>query len=229
MDIRTSPDATFVDVAPKPTLRTREAFVLGIGIVVGAGIFRTPSLVAGASSSDLVFLAAWVVGGVLSIIGAICYAELASTSPQAGGDYSYLKRAFGTRVAFLYDLGSGDGRIPIAAAKAHGVRGTGTGIDIDIDPQRIREANQNAKEANVTGLPTFKQEGLFQTDFSDATVVMLYLLDSLNGKLRPKLLAELEPGTRTLSHAFTMGDREPEQTVNVGPRTIYRWTVPERK
>ena len=102
MDIRTAPDARNAGAAPRPTLRTREAFALGIGIVVGAGIFRTPSLVAGASSNDLVFLAAWVVGGALSIIGALCYAELASTYPQAGGDYSYLKRAFGTRVAFLY-------------------------------------------------------------------------------------------------------------------------------
>ena len=102
MDIRTAPVSEIVGAAPKPTLRSREAFALGIGIVVGAGIFRTPSLVAGASSSDLVFLAAWIVGGALSIIGALCYAELASTYPQAGGDYSYLKRAFGTRVAFLY-------------------------------------------------------------------------------------------------------------------------------
>ena len=124
----------------------------------------------------------------------------------------------------LYDLGSGDGRIPIAAAEAHGVRGTG----IDIDPQRIREANQNAREAGVTDLVTFKQEDLFEADFSDATVVTLYLLDSLNEKLRPKLLAELKPGTRIVSHSFRMGDWEPEQTVNVGPRTIYRWTVPER-
>lgn len=125
----------------------------------------------------------------------------------------------------LYDLGSGDGRIPIAAAKAHGVRGTG----IDIDPQRIREANENAEEAGVTELVTFKQEDLFKTDFSDATVVTLYLLDSLNEKLRPKLLAELKPGTRIVSHAFRMGDWKPEQTVNVGPRTIYRWTVPEKQ
>lgn len=124
----------------------------------------------------------------------------------------------------LYDLGSGDGRIPIAAARKHGVRGTG----IDIDPQRIREARQNAEEAGVSDLVTFKQEDLFKTDFSDATVVTLYLLDSLNEKLRPRLLAELEPGTRIVSHSFRMGDWEPEQTVNVGPRTIYRWTVPER-
>jgi len=125
----------------------------------------------------------------------------------------------------LYDLGSGDGRIPIAAAKQFGVRGTG----IDIDPERIREANANAEKAGVTELVTFKQEDLFETDFSDATVVTLYLLDSLNEKLRPRLLAELEPGTRIVSHAFRMGDWEPEQTVEVGPRTIYRWTVPERK
>lgn len=125
----------------------------------------------------------------------------------------------------LYDLGSGDGRIPIAAAKAHGVRGTG----IDIDPQRIREANENAREAGVTELVTFKQEDLFQTDFSEATVVTLYLLDSLNEKLRPKLLSDLKPGTRIVSHAFRMGDWEPEQTVNVGPRTIYRWTVPDKQ
>ncbi len=125
----------------------------------------------------------------------------------------------------LYDLGSGDGRIPIAAAKAHGVRGTG----IDIDPQRIREANQNARDAGVTELVTFKQADLFQSDFSDATVVTLYLLDSLNEKLRPKLLAELKPGTRIVSHAFRMGDWEPEQIVEVGPQTIYRWTIPERK
>ena len=88
--------------APRPILRAREAFAIAIGIVVGAGIFRTPSLVAGAASSELVFLSAWLVGGILSIIGALCYAELATTYPEAGGDYAYLKRAFGRRLAFLY-------------------------------------------------------------------------------------------------------------------------------
>ena len=124
----------------------------------------------------------------------------------------------------LYDLGSGDGRIPIAAAKQFKVRGTG----IDIDPERIAEANQNAEREGVTDLVTFRQEDLFEADFSEATVVTLYLLDSLNEKLRPKLLADLAPGTRIVSHAFRMGDWQPEQTVEVGPRTIYRWTVPER-
>lgn len=87
---------------PLPTLRAREAFAITIGIVIGAGIFRTPSLVAGAAGSESVFLAAWAGGGLLSIVGALCYAELASAYPQAGGDYSYLKRAYGLRPAFLY-------------------------------------------------------------------------------------------------------------------------------
>ena len=124
----------------------------------------------------------------------------------------------------LYDLGSGDGRIPITAARDYGVRGTG----IDIDPKRIAEANANAKEAGVTDLVTFKQADLFTSDFSDATVVTLYLLDSLNEKLRPKLLAELKPGTRIVSHAFRMGDWEPQATQLVGNSNIYLWTVPAR-
>ena len=125
----------------------------------------------------------------------------------------------------LYDLGSGDGRIPIAAAKQFGVRGVG----IDIDPERIAEANANAKQAGVANLVSFRQEDLFTADFSDATVVTLYLLPSLNEKLMPRLLSELKPGTRIVSHAFLMGDWEPEQTVQVnGGGPIYRWTVPQR-
>src|SRR5690554_5098504 len=87
---------------PRPVLRPRDAFAITVGIVVGAGIFRMPSLVAGASGSELVMLSAWLVGGALSIIGALCYAELATTYPQAGGDYNYLRRAYGPRLAFLY-------------------------------------------------------------------------------------------------------------------------------
>ena len=124
----------------------------------------------------------------------------------------------------LYDLGSGDGRIPIAAAKRKQVRAVG----IDIDPQRIAEANANAKTAGVTGEVSFKQADLFTSEFSDATVVTLYLLDTLNEKLRPKLLAELKPGTRIVSHAFRMGDWEPEKEETIDGRTIYYWTVPER-
>jgi tRNA A58 N-methylase Trm61 len=125
----------------------------------------------------------------------------------------------------LYDLGSGDGRIPIAAAKKFGVRGVG----IDINPERIEEANANAKAAGVTHLVTFRNEDLFQADFRDATVVTLYLLTTLNEKLRPKLLAELKPGTRIVSHSFDMGDWEPEKTVNVpNGSQIFLWRVPAK-
>ena len=124
----------------------------------------------------------------------------------------------------LYDLGSGDGRIPIAAAQRFGVRGVG----VDINPVRVREANANAEAAGVTGLVTFKEADLFEEDISEASVVTLYLLQSLNVKLRPKLLAELRPGTRIVSHAFDMADQwEPEQTQEIDGTRIYLWTVPE--
>jgi len=125
----------------------------------------------------------------------------------------------------LYDLGSGDGRIPIAAAKKFGIRAIG----IDIDPQRIREANANAKRAGVTRLVSFRQEDLFKADFRNASVVTLYLLPELNEKLRPRLWAELKPGTRIVSHQFDMGDWQPRDKVELNGRTIYFWTVPERR
>jgi ribosomal protein L11 methylase PrmA len=125
----------------------------------------------------------------------------------------------------LYDLGSGDGRIPVTAAKRFGIRAYG----IDIDPQRIAEANENARKNGVTQLVQFKQEDLFKTKFSDATVVTLYLLPDLNVKLRPRLLAELKPGTRIVSHQFDMGSWKPERKLELNGRTIYLWTIPERK
>jgi tRNA G37 N-methylase Trm5 len=125
----------------------------------------------------------------------------------------------------LYDLGSGDGRIPVTAAKKFGVRAVG----IDIDPQRIKEATENAKKHGVAKLVTFKQEDLFKTDFKDATVVTLYLLPDLNVKLRPRLLSELKPGTRIVSHQFDMGTWQPEKKVELNGRVVYLWTVPERK
>jgi predicted O-methyltransferase YrrM len=125
----------------------------------------------------------------------------------------------------LYDLGSGDGRIPIAAAKKHGIRAVG----VDIDPARIKEARANAAAAGVADRVTFRQEDLFKTEIAQASVVTLYLLSSLNEKLRPRLLAELKPGTRIVSHAFRMGDWEPEKTRDVEGSTIYLWTVPPRK
>jgi precorrin-6B methylase 2 len=125
----------------------------------------------------------------------------------------------------IYDLGSGDGRIPITAARTVGARGVG----IDIDPQRIREATENARAAGVADKVKFLNQDLFTTDISEATVVTLYLLPSLNLKLIPKLNRELKPGTRVVSHAFDMGDAKPLQTLNISGRTVYYWTIPIRQ
>jgi ubiquinone/menaquinone biosynthesis C-methylase UbiE len=125
----------------------------------------------------------------------------------------------------VYDLGSGDGRIPITAAKKYGVRAVG----IDINPVRIKEANENAVKAGVTNNVRFLNQDLFESNISEATVVTLYLLQSLNEKLRPKLWRDLKPGTRVVSHAFSMGPEwPPEKTLTVADRTIYYWTVPRR-
>jgi SAM-dependent methyltransferase len=122
----------------------------------------------------------------------------------------------------LYDLGSGDGRIPIAAAKRFGTRGLG----IDIDPQRVTEANANAKDAGVTDKVKFLVGDLFQLDLAPATVITLYLLPQLNLKLRPKLF-KLKPGTRIVSHEFDMGDWKPDRSLQVGVRNVHFWTVPK--
>ena len=121
----------------------------------------------------------------------------------------------------LYDLGSGDGRIVITAAKRFGIRGVG----IDIDPQRIAEANENARKEGVSHLVTFKNTDLFSTDISEATVVTLYLLPRLNVKLRPKLFSDLKNGTRIVSHAFDMAEWEPEKHLKVEGRDVYFWTI----
>jgi hypothetical protein len=122
----------------------------------------------------------------------------------------------------LYDLGSGDGRIVITAAKKHGTRGTG----IDLDPARIEESRAGAKKAGVTNKVEFRQADLFETDLRDATVVTLYLLPTLNVKLRPKLYEELRPGSRVVSHAFDMGDWKPDSTFMVSTNAVYYWVVP---
>jgi hypothetical protein len=125
----------------------------------------------------------------------------------------------------LYDLGSGDGRLVITAAKEYGAQGIG----IDIDPLCIWLANEHAKDAGITGRVQFRHEDLFEADFSDATVVTLYLLPALNLKLRPRLLAELKPGTRIVSYTWDMGDWAPEKAVDVRGYKVYLWRVPERK
>jgi SAM-dependent methyltransferase len=142
------------------------------------------------------------------------------TSPEVVE--AMLKMANVTKDDVVYDLGCGDGRIVVAAARAFGARAIG----IDIDPQRIAEANANAKTAGVEGRVKFILGDLFEQDFHEATVVTLYLLNQLNLKLRPKLWKDLKPGTRIVSHAFDMGDWEPEQKQDVGGTTIYLWRIP---
>jgi len=125
----------------------------------------------------------------------------------------------------VYDLGSGDGRIPITAVQKFGAA---RAIGIDIDPQRIKEATENAQKAGVSDKVQFLNQDLFTSEFKDASVITLYLLPSLNEKLRPKLLSELKPGTRVVSHAFDMGDWKPEKTETIEGRTIYFWTIPKK-
>jgi 16S rRNA G966 N2-methylase RsmD len=130
----------------------------------------------------------------------------------------------------LWDLGSGDGRIPITAAKRFGTRGVG----VDIDPQRVKEANENARKNNVADKVRFIEEDLFNVDFSEATVVTLYLLPEVNLRLRPKLLDSLKPGTRIVSHNYDMGNWQPEKvevvkTPDNDDHIVYFWRVPENK
>ncbi|HVT45246.1 MAG TPA: class I SAM-dependent methyltransferase [Thermoanaerobaculia bacterium] len=124
----------------------------------------------------------------------------------------------------LYDLGSGDGRIVITAARDHGARGVG----YDLDPERISEANANARQAGVTERVKFIQGDLFDADLSEASAVTLYLLPTVNLRLRPKLLAELRPGTPVVSHDFDMGDWAPEETKEVGGDRLFLWIIPAR-
>ncbi|MGD9905127.1 MAG: cyclopropane-fatty-acyl-phospholipid synthase family protein [Vicinamibacterales bacterium] len=127
-----------------------------------------------------------------------------------------------TKNDVVYDLGTGDGRIPVTAAKTYGARGVG----IDIDPQRIKEATENVQKSGVGDRVRIVQADLFETDISEATVVTLYLLPSLNQKLLPKLNKELKPGTRIVSHAFDMGDKKPREELDVNGRKVYFWTIP---
>ena len=120
----------------------------------------------------------------------------------------------------VYDLGCGDGRIVVSAAKL-GARGIG----IDIDPERVAEATQNVQRNGVGERVKILNQDLFTTNFSDASVVMLYLLPTLNLRLRPTLWKTLKPGTRVVSHDFDMGDWKPEQTLSVDGAQIYYWTI----
>ncbi len=136
-----------------------------------------------------------------------------------------LKMAQVTQNDIVYDLGCGDGRIVITAAKVFGARGVG----VDIDPVRIKESNENAREAGVTDRVKFIEQDLFKTDISEATVVCLYLYPELNLRLRPKLFRELRPGTRIVSHEFDMGDWKPDNMGTVRKVTLYYKPAPAVK
>jgi len=160
-------------------------------------------------------------------------AVLAQSSTPATGDVVYvptpqavvdamLEGAGVNKGDVVYDLGSGDGRIVITAAKKYGARGVG----IEIDPALVKKATENAAAAGVSGQVRFVTANLFTADIKDATVVTLYLLQSINERLRPKLVRELTPGTRIVSHVFNMGPEWPaEKTLMVDRDRIFFWTI----
>jgi len=175
-----------------------------------------------------------VLAAIVLTLGVTTFASAQSTS-EVKLDVPYvptrpavvdamLKLANVSSKDVVYDLGCGDGRIVITAAKQYGATGKG----IDINPERIAEAKANAQKENVNSKVKFEVGDLFKSDFSPASVVTLYLLPAINLKLRPQLLSQLKPGTRIVSHAFDMGDWKPEQTVEVDGATIYLWTVPKK-
>jgi SAM-dependent methyltransferase len=135
-----------------------------------------------------------------------------------------LKLAGVSRSDIVYDLGCGDGRIVISAAKEYGAHGTG----IDLNPDRIQEARAGARKAGVAGLVKFEVNDLFAADIHNATIVALYLLPDVNLRLRPKLLKDLRPGARVVSNSFGMGDWKPEKEQIVDGNHIYLWTIPAR-
>ena len=136
-----------------------------------------------------------------------------------------LKLANVKKSDIVYDLGCGDGRIVITAARNYGAHAVG----VDIDPNLIQEARENARKAHVEALVKFEVNDLFDADIHNATVVTLYLLPNVNLRLRPKLLKDLKPGTRVVSHSWSMDDWKPDKEETVDGRTIYLWTIPVKK
>ena len=180
-----------------------------------------------------------VVVVALALIAAVAAHAVAQAPTETKRDVPYvptrepvvmkmLEMARVTKNDVVYDLGSGDGRIVIAAAKQFGARGVG----IEIDPKLVREATRNAREAGVADRVRFIEGDIFDADIRDATVVTMYLLPDVNMRLRPKLLADLKPGTRIVSHNYDLGDWEPQRhvTVTVGSveHSVYFWVVPPR-
>ena len=123
----------------------------------------------------------------------------------------------------VYDLGSGDGRIVIAAVRAFGAA---RGVGVELDAARVREANENARKAGVADRVEFRREDLFETDLRPATVVTLYLSSTINATLKPKLLAELSPGARVVSHVFETPGWTPDDRIEINRRPVFLWTIP---
>jgi tRNA G37 N-methylase Trm5 len=123
----------------------------------------------------------------------------------------------------VYDLGSGDGRIVITAAKK-GARAVG----FEIDPDLIKESRENIKKAGVQQLAEIRNQDILTVDLSPASVVTMYLLPDVNLKLKPKVLSQLKPGSRIVSHAFDMGDWKPDKVERIDGRTVYLWTIPAK-
>lgn len=181
----------------------------------------------------MTMLRAWVLGVALALLGASSAAD-EGDRPARKLDVWYvpttqpvidrmLKMAKVRPLDVVYDLGCGDGRMVIAAAKQYGARGVG----VDLDPRRIREARANAKAAGVEKLVTFEVGDLFEMDLREADVVLLYLLPELNRRLKPKLFAELKPGARVVSHDFDMGrDWPADEYVKLGQDGVYVWVMP---
>jgi SAM-dependent methyltransferase len=134
-----------------------------------------------------------------------------------------LRLANVTKDDTVYDLGSGDGRIPITAAQRYGARSVG----IEIKPSLVQRARKNAKLSGVSDKVEFRQQDIFKADFRDATVVTMYLFPEVNIKLRPMLFEQLEPGDRVVSHSFDMDAWDPDSTVRVNNDVLYLWTIPE--
>ena len=180
----------------------RRQFLTGLGALTASGFIGAQEKAAPLRGPDVVFV----------------------PTPNEIVD-TMLKMAAVTRKDTVYDLGCGDGRIVITAAQKFGARGVG----IDIDPERVAEATENAKKAGVADRVKIIRGDLFEANISGATVVTLYLLTDLNLKLRPKLLRDLAPGTRVVSHAFGMGDWTPERSGEVQGTNVYLWRIPPRK
>ena len=178
-----------------------------------------------------------MAGRVLFLAAVLLFAGASGAQPNAAqvyeADVLYLPTPHAVVEAMLrlarvsgadvvYDLGSGDGRIPIAAARAHGARGVG----IELDGRMLESARRNAREAGMERLVEFRQEDLFRADLREATVVTLFLFPQMIQQLGPKLRAELRPGTRIVSHRFGFGDWPPERTIEAEGHPLLLWIVP---